>query len=307
VPDSVPFTVLTSDWANAVQAELLNVIAAANLSPDKANQAQLLEALRSLGRIKLTADLNLYVATTGSDSNDGLSSGSPFLTLNHASYVAMNNYDQQNRYRITINVADGTYDQGASVYGNVGNYQIYFKGNSATPANCVITLSSPGSIFGAAFNANLSVDGFKLGAPTGSSSIGLIPGNCLAASLGGNITFANVNFGVTQRSHMETGSGGYIAAFGDYTISGSSGFHMIAGIGEIAMAQHTVTLTGTPAFSYFAWASAGYIYSVATTYTGSATGARYLADFGGGINTGGGGASYFPGNSSGISTTGYYQ
>jgi len=42
------------------------------------------------------------------------------------------------------------------------------------------------------------------------------------------------------------------------------------------------------------------------TFSGSATGPRYLSATSGHINTGGGGASYFPGNAAGTATTGDY-
>jgi len=43
-----PYTTLDPDWANAVQEELVGVIEAAGITPDKANVAQLLAALQVL-------------------------------------------------------------------------------------------------------------------------------------------------------------------------------------------------------------------------------------------------------------------
>ncbi len=62
----------------------------------------------------------------------------------------------------------------------------------------------------------------------------------------------------------------------------------------------TVTMTGTLAFTIFAIASDYAILRVyGTTYSGGTiTGSRYSADAGK-INTFGGGASFFPGNSAG--------
>jgi len=68
------YTVVSSDWCNAVQEELMSVIAAAGLSPDKTAQNQLLLAMQSynLGRIKLLDVLHFFVDPAGNDSNDGL-------------------------------------------------------------------------------------------------------------------------------------------------------------------------------------------------------------------------------------------
>lgn len=57
------YTVLTSDWANAIQAELLNVLTAAVITPDKTSQSQLLAALRALAAPAGQCRLN-YVSST---------------------------------------------------------------------------------------------------------------------------------------------------------------------------------------------------------------------------------------------------
>src|SRR5690348_7805556 len=102
---SVPYTVLTSDWANAVQAEIVNFIAAAGISLDKTNQTQLLAAFQKLGRIKLTGNLNMYVSPSGNDSTGtGLSSGSPMRTAQAAVNFAYQNYDF-NGYTLVVNYA----------------------------------------------------------------------------------------------------------------------------------------------------------------------------------------------------------
>jgi len=55
VPNVTPYTVLTADWGNAVQAELMNVISAAGLSLDKTDQTQLLTALTLLHGMQVFA------------------------------------------------------------------------------------------------------------------------------------------------------------------------------------------------------------------------------------------------------------
>ena len=70
----------------------------------------------------------------------------------------------------------------------------------------------------------------------------------------------------------------------------------------------TVTLTGTPAFAPFVYADRmGLIDASGMAFVGAATGSRYIGTNAGGIATGGGGASYFPGNAVGsLSNEGWY-
>ena len=268
--------------------------------------------VRRTSRIMLSGNLNMYVSPTGSDSNSGLSSGTPFQTLQHAVAVAQHRYDCQG-FNVMVNLAAGTYTTGASVsYPITGPGNIFFIGNNSNPASVIVNLAAPGNCFAASFGASIHVQGMTLGAPSGSNAIGAVGGDCLGASLGGAITFQNIIFGTTQRAHIETGIGGYIVASGNYTISGGAFAHWIAGAASgVSVSLVTVTLTGTPAFTYFAWAEGGgYMYLPSITWSPSsdprATGTRYLAGHGGSIGTNGGGANYLPGNSPGDSTTGYY-
>jgi hypothetical protein len=68
----------------------------------------------------------------------------------------------------------------------------------------------------------------------------------------------------------------------------------------------TITITGTPAFTgEFALARrVAAIQCNGNTFSGSATGVRYLADNNGVIFTNGGGATYLPGDSAGSTASG---
>jgi hypothetical protein len=71
----------------------------------------------------------------------------------------------------------------------------------------------------------------------------------------------------------------------------------------------TITLTGTPAFSgSFALTQGGlaYIGMSNISFSGSATGQRYGVQYYSWINTYGGGANFFPGNSAGVVGAGTY-
>jgi hypothetical protein len=97
-----------------------------------------------------------------------------------------------------------------------------------------------------------------------------------------------------------------------FTISGSAVAWLFINMGSAFIENSNVTFVSTPAFSgAFVYVVTGGalqspLSSPLTTASGSATGPRYHVDSGGVINTYGGGASYFPGNSAGSSTGGTY-
>ena len=268
-------------------------------------------AIQSANRIKVpTAGVNLYVATAGNDTNNGLTVGSPFLTIQHAANIANSNYDTQGN-NITIEVAAGTYSAGASLSGQpVGGGQIRFIGNTASPSSVIITLGAPGSCFAASTGSRMAIYGMQLSAPLGSSAVGQTPGTCITATGGAQVACGNLVLGATQFGHFQTASGGQISPNTPYSISGGAGYHVISGAGgQINIAGEAITLVGTPNFSsYFAWAdSAGNIFTNSANFSGAATGARYLCSNGGSISTGGGGINFLPGNAVGNSAGGYYS
>ena len=257
-----------------------------------------------LGQVRklLTANLNLFVSATGSDSNNGLTSGAPFLTLQHAWNVLQQNYDLAGQYTATIQLANGTYTTGLTangpIVGATSRASVVFNGN-ATPTNVIVSVTSGNTCFVANNGAQFTVTGMQL---TGGTST-----NGLSADSASGIAFSNLNFGsMASGAHI---IGGNISATGNYAISGGAGYHLVsqgAGSTGILSAGITVTLTGTPAFSaFFAYAATlGAITTQSVTFSGSATGTRYQAAANGVINTNGGGASYFPGSVAGSTASG---
>jgi hypothetical protein len=255
-------------------------------------------------RVRLNTNLNLYVATTGSDSNSGLTSGAPFLTIQRAINVVASNYDL-NGFNVTINVADGTYTGAVTVSGPwVGWGTVTLNGDTTTPANCIISTTSANCITATGAGSTINVQGFKLTTATG--------GHGLSAVLGGTINVTgNMNYGSIAGSlYNQINCGeGIINVNNSYTISGSDtgGAHIqITPGGIVNLAGGiTVTLTGTPAFANYAAVSGPSILEIANvTFSGSATGTRYIATKNGVIDTGGGGASYLPGNAAGSTASG---
>ena len=249
------------------------------------------------GREKLTAARTYYVATTGSDANNGLSAGSPFATIGKAASVITDALDLGGQ-TVTIQLADGTYASGLSLTGSwSGGGSVVLKGNAATPGNVVVN-GSFGVLVTAPLAGTLTVQDLKL--------VNGAMGIYHAAP--GLIRFTNVNFGACGQFHMQTDApGAKLEATGNYAISGGALCHWLAnGQGMILCAGKTVTLTGTPAFGIvFAYATRlSQIQGFANTYAGTATGTRYLVDGNSLLFTNGGGPTALPGNTAGSTNTG---
>jgi len=245
----------------------------------------------------LTANRTYYVRTDGSDTNDGKSNtaGGAFLTIQKAYSTALT--IDFNGFNVTISVADGTYTSGLLVDKNwVGGSLILTGSTSAiismTSNHAIATVTPLGNL--------LSVVGLKL-ETTGA-------GDCIRNSAGGTIWFTGTEFGACAGIQLNADAAGAIVECrGAYTLTGGAVNHIVARYGGFfRMTSRTLTVTGTPAFSsVFALAtSGGVILSNGSTITGSATGKRYQADVNAVINTGGGGANYFPGSVAGTVATG---
>lgn len=130
---------------------------------------------------------------------------------------------------------------------------------------------------------------------------------------GGSIYLLDgMNFGSMPGGvHMAAiGPGAQVVLIGQsYTISGGAAAHVVAWSSGVTVIQSdTVTLTGTPNFTIsFAQAQwYGQIYAAFTTFTGSATGSRYIAFNGGYLDTQSTSLTYFPGNAVGTSNNSLY-
>lgn len=250
----------------------------------------------------LTANRTYYVRTDGNDSNTGLtnSSGGAFLTIQRAidavTLLDLSNYD------VTIQIADGTYD-GAVVASREwrGRGNVTLLGNTTTPANVVVKNTS-GSAIQALDGARLTISGMEL------QSTG---GHGIVAATQGVITIGEgIRFGTCTFYQISAHSYGEVFGYVPYSIVGGASSHMVADRhGTIQVISVTVTLTGTPAFTYFAYATiSGVLSTNGITYSGSATGTRYSISLNAVAYTNGGGANYFPGSIAGSTATGgqYY-
>jgi hypothetical protein len=252
----------------------------------------------------LTAARTYYVRTDGSDGNTGLANtaGGAFLTIQKAYDVACTL--DMGGYTVTIQIGDGTYTGGLLINKPWIGGNITVQGNSGTPANVVISTSEDCIACTVAIPGIFIIKDMKL---TSSASV------CIAHFGIGTLQFGNLNFGsATAAYHIGAfTTGASVNAISNYTISGGASIHWACvGGGRIEAAGLTITLTGTPAFSYkFAVVTQGLgnIRCSSNTFSGSATGARYIIDSNGVIFTNGAGATYLPGDAAGsVGTGGQY-
>lgn len=272
---------------------------------DQTNGLKVYGALVSDREI-LTADRTYYVRTDGNDSNTGLANttGGAFLTIQKAVDTVANTLDIRN-YNVTIQLGDGTYETtGVITLKNlIGTGSVHITGNEGTPSNVLINLTTVVAttpvIKASDIQTIYTLSGFKIA----STKYGIL------ASHGAHIKLYNLNFGAcTGQIHMKAEWGGAIEITGDYAISGAAYYHyssVEAGVIVYDGTAMTVTITGTPAFNYFANASINSIlYVPYITWSGSTTGARYSVNFNSVIGTNAAGANYFPGDSAGSAANG---
>ena len=236
--------------------------------------------------------------TTGSDANDGLSSGAAFATIAKAIDVA-GSLDA-NGFYVYIQLADGIWTEGFNINKFPVNGRLVLSGNVATPANCEISLTSGACIYCDVYSPwGIQFEGFKF-TNTGGPAVDLRSGAVL--------TQGKVEYGTaTSYAHIALTKSTLIWV-SNYTISGDSQRHIIATVGStVNWSSYTVTLTGTPNFSAFfidlrhLSLAAG---PAAPIWSGLATGARYQINGNSVIDTAGQGASYLPGDAVGTATTG---
>jgi hypothetical protein len=250
------------------------------------------------GREVLSAARTYYVRTDGSDSNNGLAntSGGAFLTIQKAVDTICDVIDTES-YSATVQVADGTYTGAVVLRKTVGRGVVKILGNVTTPANVIISTTSANSISSNSI-CEWVIDSLKV--QTTTSGWGISVANA-------KVELYAVNFGACASGHLRIYNHADVVFMSNYEISGAAPVHWQAhALGRLYAGGKTITITGTPAFSTgFAKAyDIGMVQCDSITFSGGATGKRYTGiSTCGVINTNGGGASYFPGDTAGDTPT----
>jgi hypothetical protein len=270
-----------------------------------------LRQLRTAVREKLTADLQMYISPSGDDANDGLTALTPKATLQNIHTTVHDRYDLAGR-AVYINLAAGIYNQGVQFQGRpVGGTSTinwYIVGNESNPGSVTINAVN-GNCFALSFGAAVQIRGVKMtstGAPTSFSNAGYGV-LCFSSAY---MELRNVEFGSCGYAHISSNDSSFVTMMGvPYRISGGAQYHILAYTGgTIAGATSSVTIASASAFgTAFVGSTIGgnaAVYSMTFTGAGNVTGRRYVADFGGLIQVGGGGANYLPGSIAGTVATG---
>ena len=252
------------------------------------------------GREVLTANRTYYVRTDGSDSNNGLSdaSGGAFLKI-QAAVDATTKLDL-NGYSVTVQVRDGTFTDLVvlkDVVGYWGPGCLKIQGNSTTPANVLVSTTSASAFIASNISTCWDIKDLKVQTTTSGNGLSLTRSP---------LRYGNLDFGACASTHVNFGFGAYVEVISNYTISGGAPWHWIGqGASVLSCSSKTITLSGTPSFSAeFTRNNGSYFNIPGNTFSGSATGTRYLAQLCGSIITNGGGASYLPGSVAGSTATG---
>ncbi len=266
----------------------------------------------------LQTNTTYYVATTGSDSNNGLSSGTPFLTIQHALNV-INNYNL-NGYTVTLNIANGTYGKFIMPTVN-GSGAINLVGNPATPANVLISSSNGNCIVASGSGNGYSINGIGMACSAPNLAVG-DGGAGLYVGAGTNLFAQNLYFGACQCAHIQ-GGGGSLVLSGTITVAGgltanvvgpgahlytgNSGYFAGEGLLAVPSENPVLTITTTVNIPYWIYSFGGssntLVYN-GITGAGNVTGQKYFADLNAVIQTYGGGANYYPGTIAGTTSSG---
>lgn len=183
-----------------------------------------------------------------------------------------------------------------SLVGAQGGAAVMVKGNGGQA-----TISGGGTIdaFGCFLRCSLQIQNVIFLA-TGGGHSDLTVGYYGDVEILSGVTFGSSPGG----SHISTSDHAIVRLSSSYTISGNAAEHfLVQGQSQITtQGLPTLVTGGSQAFSVaFADVSGGQISVNGMTFSGmgGATGQRYNASALGSINTGGGGANFFPGNSAG--------
>jgi hypothetical protein len=215
----------------------------------------------------MSANVNYYVRTDGSDSNDGSANtaGSAFLTVQKAINVALERDWGTNggdSYKITINIAAGTYAQSLSVSKKAkgqGFQRLTLQGASA--ATTIIDSSVALYVYNL---AQVQVSDLTL---DGSSE-------CIEMGL-----YASVRCNSCNLINGGSGIHVYMSEFchGTFTscvFSGNSSMCFYLDVAHCMVNANSCSVSGTPAFGQFLYAE-GHCHFQGNAWTGSATGQRF--------------------------------
>lgn len=249
-----------------------------------------------------------YVRTDGNDANTGLvnNAAGAFRNIQTAISVVCSKLLMA---QVTIQVADGTYTETATLRPWVGTVIPKLLGNITTPSNCIISNGSKGCIRTSnvdspadLYNQHTNhwiIGGFKL---VNSAWPGIKCDQFASISIAHPMDFG------ACATHMVILLGGSVEIGSNYAISGivsTGNFHVNLSSGgslHCAKGSFTATITNSPTFYSFIRATQLSLANIPfLSYSGSATGLRYEVSLNSLIHTNG---KTLPGGTAGTVATG---
>lgn len=214
---------------------------------------------------RLTANTTYYVSLTGSDSNDGLTAGTPWRTLSYA--ATQLNYVVGNNHTVTIQLADGDYSgDGFLNWGpspaTSGLVGLTIQGNTLNRAAVTIAsqqISYPINI--PLVFQYLKVKGF----------ITVEGGNCILNYIDFTPNASSVS-GIACDSTVA-----YVVVQGDMTLNGGGwSASAVGGTIQWNVANLTAAVAVTPVTSCFKASARGYLFvATATNFSGTFNGTKF--------------------------------
>ncbi|MGL5807320.1 MAG: DUF2793 domain-containing protein [Xenococcaceae cyanobacterium] len=254
----------------------------------------------SAGRETLTANRTYYVSTTGSDSNNGLTAGMPFLTIQKAIDVVASL--DINIYDVTIQLADGTYTGQVilkSLLSNGGTCTIV--GNVSNRNTVIITSNVQQS--GTILVDNVNTIYKFLSLTLRNTALESQESRCIFVT-NSTLLVGDIDYSTCGTYHIVINKGGELRVVSPCFISSGAFMHAI-GTGYYNFIFSNLTFVGSLSFNTFvASAVGGFFDFYGSTITGSFTGKRYDVSGNAVIRSNGGSVNYFPGSTAGSSTFG---
>ena len=264
--------------------------------------------------INITKDLNLYVRTGGSDTNDGYfnTDANAFKTGTRA-YEEAGRYSVGNGAKVIINLGPGVHG-GIAAYGMISgagdhltSATVIFRGQGNLATSVVRNVASGANGNAALFvsGGSVQVENFTIGG-NGIGS-GLVATSGAIVDIGEGMNFGAID--PVGGRHIYAVESATIYNYFPYSINGDAGYHLaVWGNSAIIEGGDTfVYMLGTRTFVAFALAeSDGLIYNVGTEYVDRefVGGKHFEAKTWGYINTENSGLNYFPGSIPGTWETG---
>lgn len=261
-----------------------------------------------MSRDCFTAPRDYYVdIVSGNDSNSGATAGSAWATAQHAYDTAQRCFDLCAYPMITHISGSGISSVTANgpLVGQGAPEAFTFLGNAGAPWLVTLNTTALQPVFAANYGARYKIQGMmvKASAPNASSLM----------SVFGHLQFGDMFFDAAAVHGYAVGSGSKTQAVGPITFQHTANCNtaFLSEAGAWIGLGVPIAMAGAPNFSNaFAQADLGGQIDAtgAVILPGSASGRRFNAISNGVINTGGGGANFFPGNSAGyVGSGGYYQ